>query len=123
MSSVKWPSKKYQVPVEIYTCANFVVSFQATAASSYCNNCKDPDKNLIKLNIFYSTLNEHTVEDKKDYAIGDGSLFNALGGCLSLWLGISFCNLFEILELLLDLLGNIINRVLGREIGRATNAI
>ena len=123
MSSVKWPSKKYQVPVEIYTCANFVVSFQATAASSYCNNCKDPDKNLIKLNIFYSTLNEKIIKDKIDYAIGDGSLFNALGGCLSLWLGISFCNLFEILELLFDLLGNIINKMAGRVIGRATNPL
>ena len=78
---------------------------------------------MIKLNIFYSTLNEQTVEDKVNYAIADGSLFSALGGCLSLWLGISFCNLFEILELLLDLLGNIINRMLGREIGRATNAL
>ena len=78
---------------------------------------------MIKLNIFYSTLNEKIIEDKIDYSIGDGSLFSALGGCLSLWLGISFCNLFEILELLLDLLGNIINRVLGREIGRATNAL
>ena len=96
---------------------------QATAASSFCRDCKSPDKNLIKLNIFYSTLNEKIIKDKKDYAFGDGSLFNALGGCLSLWLGISFCNLFEILELLLDLLGNIINRVLGREIGRATNAL
>ena len=78
---------------------------------------------MIKLNIFYSTLNEKIIKDKIDYAIGDGSLFNALGGCLSLWLGVSFCNLFEIIELLLDLLGNIINRMLGIEIGRATNAL
>ena len=78
---------------------------------------------MIKINIFYSTLNEHKIEDRIDYAVEDGSLFNALGGCLSLWLGISFCNLFEILELLLDLLGNVINRMLGRVIGRATNPL
>ena len=78
---------------------------------------------MIKLNIFYSTLNEHTVEDKIDYAIGDGSLVNALGGCLSLWLGISFCNLFEILELVLDLVGNLINRIAKKALGRKTNPI
>ena len=101
----------------------FFVPFQATAARDYCSDCKDPAKNLIKINIFYSTLNEHKIEDRIDYAVKDGSLFNALGGCLSLWLGISFCNLFEILELLLDLLGNVINRMLGRVIGRATNPL
>ena len=90
---------------------------QATAASSYCNGCKDPAENLIKINVFFGTLNQHIVEDKIDYAIGDGSLVNALGGCLSLWLGISFCNLFEILELILNLLGNLINQMLGRLIG------
>ena len=53
----------------------------------------------------------------------DGSLFNALGGCLSLWLGISFCNLFEILELAFDLLGNVINHIGEKTIGRATNPL
>ena len=90
---------------------------QATAASSYCNGCKDPAENLIKINVFFGTLNQHIVEDKIDYAIGDGSLINALGGCLSLWLGISFCNLFEILELILDLLGNLIDQMFSRLIG------
>ena len=117
---------KWEIPGKLrcFTFVHFVCSiFQATAASSYCSNCKDPEKNLMKINIFYSTLNEHKIEDRIDYAVKDGSLFNALGGCLSLWLGISFCNLFEILELLLDLVGNFINRMLGRVIGRATNPI
>ena len=50
-------------------------------------------------------------------------MFSALGGCLSLWLGISFCSLFEIVELALDLVGNIINKILGRVIGRANNPL
>ena len=77
----------------------------------------------MKINVFYSTLNEHKIEDRIDYALKDGSLFNALGGCLSLWLGISFCNLFEILELVFDLLGNFINWVSGGSVGRASNPI
>ena len=77
----------------------------------------------MKINIFYSTLNEHKIEDRIDYAVKDGSLFSALGGCLSLWLGISFCNLFEIVELVFDLIGNFINWMSGRVIGRATNRL
>ena len=50
-------------------------------------------------------------------------MFNALGGCLSLWLGISFCSLFEIVELALDLVGNVINYMGGRVIGRANNPL
>ena len=123
ISSVRWPSEKYQVNLRCFTFLHLVVSLQATAANSYCADCKDPAKNLIKINIFYANLNEHKIEDRIDYAVQDGSLFNALGGCLSLWLGVSFCNLFEILELLLDFVGNFINQLLGREIGRATNPI
>ena len=46
-----------------------------------------------------------------------------VGGCLSLWLGISFCNLFEIIELFLDFLGNILNRTARKVIGRANNPL
>ena len=76
---------------------------------------------MIKINIFYSTLNEHKIEDRIDYTVKDGSLFNALGGCLSLWLGISFCNLFEILELVFELIGKFINYIGKKAIGRASN--
>ena len=89
----------------------------------------------MKINVYYTSLNEIAVEDKIDYSVQvrwlnitfkqpfkDGSLFNALGGCLSLWLGISFCTLFEILELVLDLLWNIIKASVG-SVGRASNTL
>ena len=79
---------------------------------------------LLKVNVFYNSLMEKTVTDKKDYdmrvgiyscknvtieqllsflarilpSIQDGSFFSALGGSLSLWLGISFCALFELVR-------------------------
>ena len=40
--------------------------------------------NLIKINIFFDSLNKHCIEDKIDNAFDVWSLFNALGGCLSL---------------------------------------
>ena len=76
--------------------------------------------NLEKL----SHLNGQTGKALKEInKTQDGSFFNALGGCLSLWLGISFCSLFEILELVFDLLGNFINRVAQKAIGRANNPL
>ena len=99
-------------------------------------------ENLVKINVYYTSLNQKSIEDKIDYSLQvrwlklsshrqrklssshlqDGSLFSALGGCLSLWLGISFCALFEILELALDLLWNII-QASGGSLGRASNTL
>ena len=39
---------------------------------------------MIKINIFFDSLNKHGIEDKIDYAFDVWSLFNALNGCLSL---------------------------------------
>merc|ERR1712012_238976 len=86
VSSVTWPSSKYK----------------DTAARTYGVDKGTISENLVKINVYYTSLNEKVIEDEIDYDFKDGSLFNALGGCLSLWLGISFCNLFEILELLFD---------------------
>ena len=69
---------------------------------------------LLKVNVFYNSLTEKTITDVKDYdvtvcicmlgllknfSLQDGSFFSALGGSLSLWLGISFCALFELVEI------------------------
>ena len=46
------------------------------------------------------------------------AMMSALGGVLSLYLGISFASVFEIVEVLVDLLHNTGNWVAGREVGR-----
>ena len=116
---------------------NLISFSQATAAETYGIEGNSMN-NLIKVNIYYTSLNEKTTEDVIAYNFEvrmrnktfsdinktqDGSFFNALGGCLSLWLGISFCSLFEILELVFDLIGNFINRVAQKAIGRANNPL
>ena len=42
---------------------------QSTAASSYGIKENISSKNLIKLNVYYSSMNEKTIEDKIDYSI------------------------------------------------------
>ena len=45
-------------------------------------------------------------------------MLSALGGVLSLYLGISFATLFEIVEIFIDLIHNMVNYAAGRSIGR-----
>ena len=88
---------------------------QEKAALLYHMSEKSVEYDLLKVNVFYSSLMEKTVTDKKDYDLRvgieqdgsscnnivnqDGSFFSALGGSLSLWLGISFCALFEMVHI------------------------
>ena len=81
------------------------------------------EKLRTRLITVFRSAGQHGQCDIQLILLKDGSLFNALGGCLSLWLGVSFCNLFEILELVLDLIGNIINRIAKKALGRKTNPL
>ena len=87
---------------------------QDTAASLYDMSEYTLEYDLLKVNVFYNSLMEKTITDEKDYdvtvcicmlgllknfSLQDGSFFSALGGSLSLWLGISFCALFELVKI------------------------
>ena len=52
------------------------------------------------------------------FIMQQSSMMSALGGVLSLYLGISFATLFEIVEIFIDLLHNMINSIGGRPVGR-----
>ena len=43
--------------------------FQDTAASSYGVDKERASENLVKINVYYTSLNERKVEDKIDYSI------------------------------------------------------
>ena len=51
----------------------------------------------MKINIFYANMNKRIIEDKIDYAVYDGSLFSALGGCLFTFIFIIICIFIVIL--------------------------
>ena len=43
-------------------------TFQNTAANAYGVNKENVSENLIKINVYYTSLNEKAVEDKIDYS-------------------------------------------------------
>ena len=46
----------------------FLSTFQETAANAYGVNKESVSENLIKINVYYTSLNEKAVEDKIDYS-------------------------------------------------------
>ena len=89
VSSVTWPSnkhkvinlfKEYKAVVSHLLCqlskSNkhkvivnlFVQTFQETAAVTYGVDKNSVSENLIKINVFYTSLNEKTIEDVIDYS-------------------------------------------------------
>ena len=65
-SSALWVAEKYKVRLQA---GNLKIRyyFQATAASLYDMSEKALRFDLLKINVFYSSLMEKTVTDKKDY--------------------------------------------------------
>ena len=47
----------------------YLSTFQNVAANSYGVDNKSVSENLIKINVYYTSLNEKAVEDKIDYSI------------------------------------------------------
>ena len=97
LSNAKWPSKQYE----------------ATAASLYGYQNVPSDvpglsDNLLQINVYFKTLNVKRVGETAVYDSLFGSSFvAALGGALSLFLGISLSMVFEVLEFIVDLLLNL----------------
>ena len=92
-------------------------------------------ENLLKINVYFDSLHQKSVTETKDYDWGvsiliskiliwlitffqGSSMMSALGGVLSLYLGISFAMLFEVVEIFMDFIQNFINFLVGRPLGR-----
>ena len=93
-------------------------------------------QNLLKINVYFKSKMTKLIEETKTYqtvwtinCIGveiylqflqvfGPSFMNALGGALSLFLGISFILIFELFELLLDIFMNSLNFCVNRPIGK-----
>ena len=62
--------------------------------------------NMLKFNVFFKTLNSQEVEELVKYDLT--TTFYAIGGALSLFLGISLSMIFEVLEFLVDMVINLV---------------
>ena len=67
VTSKTWPSSNYQVR-KLGKTSTKNSSLQSTAAETYGIE-GDPINNLIKVNVYYTSLNEKTTEDVIDYNI------------------------------------------------------
>ena len=72
-----WPGQAKSTRWYIYNMhTNCCLStFQNTASNSYGVNKESVSKNLIKINVYYTSLNEKAVKDKIDYSFQVGSNF------------------------------------------------
>ena len=66
-SSANWVAKKYKVRFHPCYLIQFKDLFQETAASLYNVSENNLEYDLLKVNVFYNSLMEKTVTDKKDY--------------------------------------------------------
>ena len=60
----------------------------------------------FQVKVFYRDMHVRKVEEIKEYP-SVFNLLNSLGGALSLWLGISFIALFEIVELVVRIIHSV----------------
>jgi len=114
ISSSKWPAEQYQLLAAQTFISEAVQDDRITdtQATQIANN-------LLKLNVFFESKLIKSIEETQTYESVLGADFlNALGGALSLFLGISFILLFELVELVLDFVMNLINFCLKKPLGR-----
>ncbi|TRY80052.1 hypothetical protein TCAL_06774 [Tigriopus californicus] len=65
------------------------------------------EQNLVKIRVFFNSLNIQHVTESPKYSWSDGTMISALGGALSLYLGISVVMAIEFLEFLIDVILNV----------------
>ena len=66
------------------------------------------------MNVYFSTLDVEMVEEKEKYP-DPWSYLSALGGAISVYLGASLLNIFEILEFLIRLVISIVKTLFIKE--------
>ena len=88
----------------------------------------------MHVSVYFDSFNIKQILNKKVYEVKTFSHLNlccktsqgvfdtetttAIGGQLSLYLGVSIAMVFEVLEIILDLVGNTLNWLRGRPLGR-----
>ena len=66
VSSVKWPNEKHQVDQPLRTSLVFP---KETAANAFGMEIESVPENLVKINVYYTSLNEKTIEDEIVYSV------------------------------------------------------
>ena len=97
ISESKWPSLQYQ------TSAQTAYGFDSDDAAADKMSLAE---NLLQVQIYFTSLNVQVITESAVYDWNDSSMVAAIGGALSLYLGISISMIFEVIELFLDFFHN-----------------
>ncbi|XP_059085144.1 degenerin-like protein asic-1 isoform X3 [Tigriopus californicus] len=118
LSQSQWPSTQFSVrsgitwPFRSFMGVSFHFLFQDEAREQYGFAETKPnetslEQNLVKIRVFFNSLNIQHVTESPKYSWSDGTMISALGGALSLYLGISVVMAIEFLEFLIDVILNV----------------
>ena len=108
-------------------CDNILTLLQKMAMAAYGFTSGDTgdtslSRNLLKIQVYFTSLNVETIAESPTYQVliyhrimknlnhdklkiiqwDDGSYISAMGGAISLYLGISIAMVFEVIELIID---------------------
>merc|ERR1711915_972409 len=87
-----------------------------TGNSQIANSGPKMSDNLLRVSVYFNTLNERIITTSKVYDLSN--FLSSLGGVFSLYLGISLGMLFELFEVLLDAIQNLCFWIVGKPFGR-----
>ncbi|XP_022110548.1 amiloride-sensitive sodium channel subunit beta-2-like [Acanthaster planci] len=96
VSAASWPNENYKFALE-----NIITRLSADFSSAIEEDDRFIEKNVVKLNVFLSSLQYQYIYQTPDYS--QENLISDLGGQVGLWMGFSILTFFEIAELVLDL--------------------
>ncbi|XP_023336248.1 degenerin unc-8 [Eurytemora carolleeae] len=119
LSTSQWPSTKYQdAAIKEFMMDSLPPNPDGVQPSPTDEQKTTAGENLIHINVYFSSLNSKSISEVMDFSSTDGTLISGLGGVLSMYLGISVCQLLELFELLMDLILNTYQYCSGRALGR-----
>ena len=70
-------------------------------------------QNLLQINVFYNSLNKRSVGETVKYDLI--TTIYAIGGAISLYLGVSLAMIFEVIEFVFDTMINLAGFCFGRK--------
>ncbi|XP_038074050.1 degenerin unc-8-like [Patiria miniata] len=97
VSTALWPNDNYQPLMEAA-----VKNISPRFSYDLENDENFVSKNLVKLNVFMSSLQYQHIFQTPEY--GSENLISDLGGQVGFWMGFSILTLFEIVEMIFDLI-------------------
>ncbi|XP_070580901.1 amiloride-sensitive sodium channel subunit alpha-like [Ptychodera flava] len=97
VTTALWPNQMYES-----TIIDKVMTISKDLRSRVASSPEFAENNLCKLNIYYQEFNYESISESPKYEIED--FLSDMGGQMGLWIGMSFCTIFEFVEFCFDVI-------------------